>query len=59
MRDPLHSADEERFILLGKTKKGRLLFLVFTKRAKKLRIISARSVNKKEARLYEKIVSTS
>ena len=59
VRDALHSGKEERFILLGKTKKGRLLFVVFTKRARKIRLISVRSVNKKEARLYEKATSTS
>jgi uncharacterized DUF497 family protein len=52
--DHLHSHNEERFRLLGKTKAGRLLFLVFTKRGKKIRIISARSVNRKEVHLYEK-----
>lgn len=57
--DTLHSGNEERFILLGKTKKSRLLFVVFTKRVGKIRIISARSVNKQEAHLYEKATSTS
>lgn len=45
---------EERFILLGRTKKNRLLYLVFTVRNKKIRIISARDINKKEVYLYEK-----
>lgn len=53
-RDPLHSGGEERSILIGMTKADRLLFVVFTKRGKKIRIISARDVNKKEERLYEK-----
>lgn len=50
----LHSGKEERLIILGKTKKNRLLYVVFTKRGKKIRIISARDINKKEVRLYEK-----
>ena len=54
LKDALHSANEPRFILLGQTKKNRLLFIVFTRRGKKLRIISARDVNKKEKYLYEK-----
>lgn len=54
LKDILHSDDEERFIVLGKTKKGRLLYVVFTKRDKKTRIISARKLNKKEVYLYEK-----
>ncbi len=52
--DAKHSDKEDRFILLGKTKKGRLLYIVFTLRKKRIRIISARSVNKKEVVLYEK-----
>lgn len=50
----LHSDKEDRFIILGKTKKHRLLFLVFTKRDNKVRIISARNTDKKEKTLYEK-----
>lgn len=54
-KDTLHSGSEERIRILGKTKKGRLLFIVFTERDKKIRIISARDVTKlKEIALYEK-----
>lgn len=53
-KDELHSAKEERFILLGKTKKDRLIYTVFTIRNKKIRIISARDINRKERKLYEK-----
>lgn len=53
-KDALHSRKENRFILLGKTKKNRLLYIVFTIRNKKIRIISARDINKKEVPLYEK-----
>lgn len=53
-KDKLHSAKEERFILLGKTKNNRLLYVVLTIRNKKIRIISARDINKKERKLYEK-----
>ncbi|OGG16538.1 hypothetical protein A3D05_05785 [Candidatus Gottesmanbacteria bacterium RIFCSPHIGHO2_02_FULL_40_24] len=52
-KDRLHSKGEERFRIAGKTKKGRLLFIVFTISAKKIRIISARDINKKEVYLYE------
>ena len=52
-RDNLHSQGEERFVILGRTKKDRLLYLAFTKRGKKIRIISARDINKREAYLYE------
>lgn len=52
-KDKLHSQTEERFIVLGKTKKERLLYVCFTKRRKKIRIISARHINKKEVSIYE------
>lgn len=53
-KDKLHSGKEERHILLGKTKEGRLLYTVFTMRNKKVRIISSRDINRKERKLYEK-----
>lgn len=54
LKDILHSGKENRYILLGQTKSGRLLFIVFTIRNNKIRIISARKLNKKEKHLYEK-----
>ena len=55
LKDKLHSDAEDRFILLGKTKQERLLFIAFTRRNEKIRIISARDVTKKkEVQLYEK-----
>lgn len=53
-RDKLHSKGEERFRIVGKTREERLLFVVFTIRRNKVRIISARDINKKEVKLYEK-----
>lgn len=53
-RDPLHSKEEDRYVLLGKTKKGRLLYTVFSVRNNKVRVISSRDINKKERKLYEK-----
>jgi uncharacterized DUF497 family protein len=56
-KDPFHSGAEEREILIGKTKKERLLYIVFTMRGRhkdKVRVISARDINKKEVELYEK-----
>ena len=52
-RDRVHSGKEERFRVIGKTKAGKLLFIAFTVRSKKVRIISARDVNRKEVSLYE------
>lgn len=55
LKDKLHSGQEERFVLLGKTRQERLLYLVFTVRNQKVRVISARDVTKKkEVELYEK-----
>ncbi len=52
-RDVLHStAGEARYIILGQTLAGRLLFVVFTIRESRVRVISARDVNKKERPLY-------
>ena len=51
-KDKLHSGSEHRLRILGKTKKGRLLFIVFTTRKRKIRIISARDINRKEVSLY-------
>lgn len=58
-KDKLHSANEERFRILGRTKNKRLLFIVFTIRNKKIRIISARDINRKEEGFYEKKIKTS
>lgn len=53
-KDKIHSGREQRYFLIGRTKNGRLLFLVFTIRREKVRVISARDLNKKEKNLYEK-----
>ncbi|HEY1644925.1 MAG TPA: BrnT family toxin [Candidatus Saccharimonadales bacterium] len=55
LKDTLHSGHEKRFIMLGKTRHARLLYLVFTIRNDKVRVISARDVTKrKEIEIYEK-----
>jgi len=51
--DPAHSQAETRFRVLGRTNQGRLLHLNFTPRQDKLRIISARPMNRKERTIYE------
>ena len=45
---------EERFILVGKSDKNRNLFIVFTLRKEKVRIISARRMHKEEVEKYGK-----
>ena len=44
--------DEERFYAIGRTDSNRFLFVVFTVRADRVRIISARDANKKEKVVY-------
>ena len=52
--NPRHSQQEVRFQALGKTNFGRLLFISFTVRRHKVRIISARDQSRKERSIYEK-----
>ncbi|MBU1600197.1 BrnT family toxin [bacterium] len=52
-QDTTHSMFEERYFALGKTDKERLLFVIFTLRGDKIRVISARDMNKKERRCYQ------
>lgn len=52
--DVFHSAAEGRYIILGKTNSNRLIYVVFTVREVRLRVISARDLNRKEYKFYEK-----
>ena len=45
IHDPLHSEDEDRFVNLGESDRGRLLVVVFINRGDRIRIISARGGN--------------
>jgi uncharacterized protein len=51
--DPNHSADEQRFLLLGLSNRGRLLVVAHSERGKSIRIISARRATRRERRTYE------
>jgi len=53
-RDPLHSSDESRFVTIGRSNRPRILFIAWTLRRAKVRIISARPASRKERKLYEK-----
>ena len=50
--DPAHSRRESRFYALGQTNEGRELFIAFTMRSQRLRVVSARDMNRKERRVY-------
>jgi uncharacterized DUF497 family protein len=52
-RDYKHSQTEERFYALGRTHHDRLLFIAFTIRSEKIRVISAREMTNREVRVYE------
>ena len=51
-RDPSHSREEQRFCAFGQTDTGRRLFVTFTMRGKRLRVISARDMTRRERRFY-------
>jgi hypothetical protein len=51
--DPLHSADEDRLILVGNSHQKRVLVVVHTERGDKIRLISARKATKHERETYE------
>jgi uncharacterized protein len=56
--DPDHSNDETREIIIGYSKRQRLLLVSFTERAPKVRIISARRATKRERQDYEQSAKT-
>jgi uncharacterized DUF497 family protein len=51
-----YSTPEHRQFILGKTDNERLLFIVFTIRGKKIRVISARDMSVKERRVFNEAV---
>jgi uncharacterized DUF497 family protein len=52
--DPDHSSDEDRYIDIGLSSKGRLIVVSYLEKDDKIRIISSRKATKKEKRDYEK-----
>ena len=51
--DPDHSDDEERWIIIGQSNRGRLLVVVHAEHQNTVRIISARKAHKRERVKYE------
>jgi uncharacterized DUF497 family protein len=51
--DKEHSEVENRFYALGVTDSGRRLFVVFTGRGDRIRVISARDMNRRERKVYD------
>jgi uncharacterized protein len=50
--DEEHSVDEERYITIGMSARGRLLLVAHADRGGQVRIISARRATRKEERFY-------
>jgi uncharacterized protein len=51
--DPDHSGDEDRYLIVGESNRGRLLITSYTERKESVRLISAREVTQTERKVYE------
>lgn len=51
--DVRHSGSEQRYVALGATGEGRGLFVAFTIRRSRVRVISARPMSRRERVIYE------
>ena len=49
-----HSSREKRYRAIGRTSRGRLLFVAYTIRRKLIRVISVRDMNRREAEEYRR-----
>jgi len=52
-REDIESEGEQRFVTVGMDSGGRILVVVYTYRGEDIRLISARSVTKRERMQYE------
>ncbi len=50
--DVAHSKNEKRYYAFGQTGTGRRLFIAFTLRGTRIRVISARDMNRNESKRY-------
>ena len=53
--DQDHSEDEERYLIVGESNRGRLLIVSYTERRESIWIISAREVTQSEREAYEEV----
>ncbi len=51
--DPDHSIGEERWLMFGLSRRGRILTVIYTHRRGRFRIISARLATRHERKIYE------
>lgn len=54
--DPLHSAQEDRFVVTGLSNRQRVLVVVHADRGDRIRIISARLASSSERKKYESAI---
>ncbi len=53
IEDPLHSQNENRYILIGQSIHSKTLVVVHLEKTNSIRIINARKATKKEKKIYE------
>ncbi|MBI4601713.1 MAG: BrnT family toxin [Planctomycetes bacterium] len=53
VHDPTHSAEEDRYVTIGRSSAGRVLVVVYTERGQNLRLITSRRAKESERRDYE------
>ena len=51
--DPDHSDTEHRYLIVGQSRRGRLLIVSYTEREDTFRLISARETTRRERKVYE------
>ena len=51
--DPLHSEEEDRFVLIGNSHRNLLLVVIHAERGDSISLISARKAGEKERKQYE------
>ena len=52
--DPDHSVEEDRYVDIGLSSKGRMLVVWYTERNDNIRIIGSRKAARSERKIYEK-----
>ena len=57
--DAGHSSREKRYRAIGRTSRGRLLFVAFTVRRKLIRVISVRDMTRREVEEYRRYEKSS
>ncbi|MDO8501473.1 MAG: BrnT family toxin [Gemmatimonadaceae bacterium] len=56
--DPDHSSNENRYLLIGMSRRRHLLIVAHAERGDNIRIINARLANRRERKVYEEEFQT-